>query len=119
MTERTTLKALALEIEEGLDQAIEAAQALKARVEAIVQNLGPEPIRAIRDRYEMAQSAVDAADRSLVALLKAKAETIHDQWAGIQIYEWPEIEQLEAEPEDAETRGDRLYHEAKDEGRVK
>lgn len=119
MTPEPGLEEMALALEAALDEAIESARMLKERVDAILKDLGPVPVRKIRDSYETAIAASNAVGRTLTALLKAKAEGIEDKFDGIRIYEWPEIQDLERDPEDEETRGDRLYHEAKDDRRAK
>lgn len=117
-TPTPSLKEMALAVEEALDEAIAGAEMMKNRVDTILKGLGPVPVRKIRDSYEMAEAASNAIGRTLAILLKAKAEGIEDKFDGIRIYEWPAIQDLEAEPEDEETAGDRRYHEAKDEGKL-
>jgi hypothetical protein len=109
-----SLKGLREELKEALDSALNLADSIRGRLEELKsENLG----LAIRagERYAEIENAQDVAERISIALRKA----IEDELKGdLESYPFEEMDGW-ACYDDAETEGDRRYHEAKDEGRLR
>ncbi len=122
MTGKEKLAELAKDTQEAIASALEGAESLYARLEAMAKAVRGIQIRSIQGRYEQAENATDAIERLLADLRILQAARVDDHFDGLKAWDFAELDRLEADlnaDEDEETRGDRAYHEAKDEGRIK
>ncbi len=122
MTGKEKLADLARATVKAIDQAIEGAESLYARLEAMAKAVRGIQIRSIQDRYEQAENSADAIERLLADLRRIRDARVEDMFDGLKAWDFDELSRLEADldaGDDEETRGDQAYHEAKDEGRIK
>lgn len=122
MTGNAKLAELAKDTQEAIEKALEGAGNLYARLEAMAKAVRGIQIRSIQDRYEQAENAADAIERLLADLRILRAARVDDRFDGLKAWDFADLDRLEGDlnaEEDEETRGDRAYHEAKDEGRIK
>jgi hypothetical protein len=118
MAEHTTLVELRTELREALGAALEAVDSIRCRLEVIKTGILGQTIQA-GERYAEVENAQDVAERISILIRKAlEGELKPHDGAGLDDYPLEEMGGWACH-DDAETEGDRRYHEAKDEGRLK